>query len=247
MSSADLAGCTIVFDLDGTLVDSAPDLHRALAKIMAGEGLAPTSLEDVRKFVGQGAQTLIARAFAAHGIVHDEVRLTRLIDDYTEVYAADIAALTRPWPGVEAALDQLKAAGALLCVCTNKRGRLSNALLDALGLSHWFVAVVGADMVKHKKPHPDHFIAAVRSANGDPARALMVGDSAADVGTAQANNAPAALVSFGYTDTAPELLGADAVFSHFDELPDLARKLLTPKNNGRPGQSTFDGQPTPRR
>ena len=235
MASADLAGCTIAFDLDGTLVDSAPDIHRALATIMSQENLPPASLEDVRKFVGQGARTLIVRAAAVHGVLPEGAYLDRLTDDFTQIYASDIAALTRPWPGVETALGHLKDAGAIFCVCTNKRGYLSNKLLDELNMSSWFAAVVGADMVQRKKPHGDHFIAAVRAAKGDPARALMVGDSAADVGTARACNAPVALVSFGYTDTAPERLGADAVFSHFDELPVLARKLLAPKNSGRPG------------
>lgn len=223
-----LAGCTLAFDLDGTLVDSAPDLHRALTQVMTDEGLPPASLEDVRAFVGHGARALIEKAFAVHGRFPDGPLLDRLTEDITRVYAADIAALTHPWPGVEAALGRLRDAGAILCVCTNKRGYLSNALLDALGLSHWFAAVVGADMVTRRKPSADHFIAAVRAAKGDPARALMIGDSAADVGAARAAGAPVAVVSFGYTDTAPELLGADAVFSHFDELPGLAARLLNP-------------------
>ena len=138
------------------------------------------------------------------------------------------------FPGVEAALEQLAAAGASLCVCTNKRTDLSNQLLAALDLASHFTAVLGADSVKNRKPHPDHFIAAVRAAKGDPARALMVGDSAADVGTGKAAGAPVAIYACGYTDTAPELLGADAVFRHFNELPDLAARLLL-----RP-------QPTPR-
>lgn len=235
MPSNTLAGCTIAFDLDGTLVDSAPDLHRALAGVMARENLPPASLEDVHKFVGQGARSLIVRAFAVLGQYPDEAKLDRLTEDLTGIYASDIAAFTRPWPGVEAALGRLKDEGAILCVCTNKRTFLSNQLLDALNMSHWFAAVVGADSVERKKPHPDHFIAAVRAAKGDPAHALMIGDSAADVGSARGANAPVALVSFGYTDTAPELLGADAVFSHFDELPDLARKLLEARIPSRPG------------
>ncbi len=231
----DLSGCTIAFDLDGTLVDSAPDIHRALAEIMVAEGLPPASLEEVRKFIGHGARATIVRAAAVHGVFYEGVHLDRLTEAFTRLYASDIAALTRPWPGVEAALRRLANVGAIFCVCTNKRDYLSKQLLDALGMSHWFAAVVGADGVELKKPHPDHFIAAVQAADGDPARALMVGDSAADVCAAKGAGAPVAVVSFGYTDTAPELLGADAVFSHFDELPDLAVRLLK------------SGQPTPLR
>jgi phosphoglycolate phosphatase len=228
-----LAGYTIAFDLDGTLVDTAPDLHRALNHVLAAENQPPATLEDVRAFVGQGARALMIRAFAVHGIHHDEAKLTALTEDYVRVYAEDIAAGSTIHPGVEAALDKLAAAGATFCVCTNKRTGLSNQLLGALGLSPRFAAVVGADSVKNHKPHPDHFIAAIRAAKGDPARSLMIGDSSADVGAARAAGAPVALVSFGYTDTAPELLGADAVFTHYDDLPDLAIRLLNP-------------QPTPR-
>ncbi|MBI1358788.1 MAG: phosphoglycolate phosphatase [Alphaproteobacteria bacterium] len=224
--SVDLSGATIAFDLDGTLVDSAPDLHRALNQVMAAEGLPPVTLEDMRRFIGQGARVLIMRASAAHGIVHDDTKLDRLTEEFTAVYALDIAAHTRPFPGVEAALDKLTRLGATLSVCTNKRTDLSIQLLDAVRLSHWFAAIVGADTVGRRKPHPDNFLTAVRLAGGNPAHAVMVGDSAADVGTARAAGAPVAIVSFGYTDTAPELLGADAVFGHFDELPDLAVRLL---------------------
>ncbi len=228
-----LAGYTIAFDLDGTLVDTAPDLHRALNHVLAAESQPPATLEDVRAFVGQGARALMIRAFGVHGIHHDDTKLTALTEDYVRVYAEDIAAGSTIHPGVEAALDKLATAGATFCVCTNKRTGLSNQLLGALGLSPRFAAVVGADSVKNHKPHPDHYIAAIRAAKGDPVRSLMIGDSSADVGAARAAGAPVALVSFGYTDTAPELLGADAVFTHYDDLPDLAVRLLNP-------------QPTPR-
>jgi len=229
MPPANLTGCTIAFDLDGTLVDTAPDLHRALNRVMAAESLPPVTLEDVRAFVGQGARTLVVRAFAVHGVFHDDARLDALTEEYIRVYATDISAHSNVYPGLEAALTALAADGAILCVCTNKRTDLSIQLLAAMNLTHHFAAIVGRDSVKNCKPHPDHFIAAVRAAHGDPARALMVGDSAYDVASAKGAGAPVALVSFGYTDTAPELLGADAVFKHFDELPDLAARLLRPQ------------------
>jgi phosphoglycolate phosphatase len=224
---ANLTGYTIAFDLDGTLVDTAGDLHRALAVVMQAEGLPPLGLTDVRNFVGHGARGLIIRAFGVHGVYPPPERIDQLTDDYTAALVADIAGLSTPYPGLVPALEALKAAGATLCVCTNKRTFLSNLLLDALGLSHHFAAVVGADAVKNRKPHPDHFIAAIGAAGGDPARSLMVGDSAADVGAARAAGAPVALVSWGYTDTAPELLGADAVFTRYADLPDLAVRLTS--------------------
>jgi phosphoglycolate phosphatase len=231
---ANLAGCTIVFDLDGTLVDSAPDLHTALKKVMAAEGLPPATLEDTRRFVGQGARALIVRAFAVHGIHPEPKKLNALTEAYIAAYAEDICSHSKVYPGLVTALDSLAASGAAFCVCTNKRTDLSVALIDALNLSSVFAAVVGADSVERRKPHPDHFTSAVRAAKGDPARALMIGDSSNDVNSARAAGAPVAVYAHGYTDTAPELLGADAVFSHYDELPDLAVRLL------------LDPQPTPR-
>jgi phosphoglycolate phosphatase len=222
-----LSGCTIAFDLDGTLVDTAPDLHRALSVVMDSQGLPPASLEDVRSLVGQGAAHLIARALAVHGVHPAPERIQKLVEDYTAALVVDIAGQSAPYPGLVPALEALTGKGATLCVCTNKRTHLSNLLLEALGLSRHFATVVGADAVKNPKPHPDHFIAAIRSAGGDPAHAMMVGDSSNDVNSAKAAGAPVVVYAYGYTDTAPGLLGADAVFTLYDDLPDLAVRLLT--------------------
>jgi phosphoglycolate phosphatase len=196
---------------------------------MAAEGLPPASLEDVRNFVGQGPRALIVRAFAVHGVFHEDRKLGDITEAYVRAYASDIAARSTIFPGLIEAMERLAAMGASLSVCTNKRTDLSNQLLAALGMSKHFAAVIGADSVKNRKPHPDHFIASIRAAGGDPARALMVGDSAADVGAAKAASAPVVVVSFGYTDTAPELLGADAVLHNYTDLPDLAVRLLDPQ------------------
>lgn len=224
----DLTGYTITFDLDGTLVDTVGDIHLALNHVLAREGIPPAALADVRNFVGLGARTLLIRASAAHGIHHNEAKLDQLTELYVETNAADIAALSRPFPGVIEALEVLKRWGATLSVCTNKRGHLSVQLLSALGMEHHFSAIVGGDDVKNRKPHPEHFIHAVRAAGGDPARSMMIGDSINDVLSAKAAGAPVAVYAFGYTDTAPDLLGADAVFTHFTDLPDLSVRLLRP-------------------
>jgi phosphoglycolate phosphatase len=224
-----LAGAVIAFDLDGTLVDTAPDLHRALTHMMRAEGLPPASLEDVRNFVGQGARMLIARAAGVHGVRYAPEKLDVLTGAFVDVYAQDIAALSRPYPNLVAALDQLEADGARFVVCTNKLTWLSVKLLDALGLTARFAAVVGPDLVARKKPDPDHYLRAIEAAGGDPAFSLMVGDSANDVLSAQAAGAPVAVTSFGYTDTPAHELGADAMFDDFAELPGLARGLLQAK------------------
>lgn len=222
----DLSGYTIAFDLDGTLVETVGDIHTALNVVMASENLPLATLDDVRNFVGQGARALIIRACGVHGVFHDDAKLDRLMEVFIAAYSQDIARYSHPYPGLIEVLESLKQRGAILCVCTNKRTDLSIQLLDLLDMSKHFVAITGADRVKNRKPHPDHFIAAVRAAGGDPAKALMVGDSAADVGSAKAAGAPVVVVSFGYTDTAPALLGADAVFTHYSELPGLATRLL---------------------
>lgn len=223
----DFEGCTIAFDLDGTLVETVGDLQAALNRVLESEALPPATLQDVRSFVGHGARTLIIRALAIHGINHDEAYLDQLTEAYLAAYAADIASYSSPFPGLRSALDTLLGHGARLCVCTNKRTDLSNKLLSALKLDHYFAAVVGPDLAGCKKPDPGHFIHAVRAAGGDPRRALMIGDSSNDVQSAKAAGAPVAIYAFGYTDTAPDLLGADAVFTHFNDVPELAARLLT--------------------
>ena len=224
--TAPLDGYTIAFDLDGTLVDTIGDLHRALNYVLQMEKLPLASLEEVRAYVGQGARALIIRACGVHGVHPSEMKIDLLTEEYVDAYARDIAALSAPFPGVVDALENLKSQGASLCVCTNKGTRLSNQLLDALDMSKYFAAVIGADQLRNRKPHPDHYLFAIRSARGTPARSMMVGDSSNDVQSAKAAGAPVAVFAYGYTDTAPDLLGADAVFKHFEELPDLAVRLL---------------------
>jgi phosphoglycolate phosphatase len=223
-----LSGYTIAFDLDGTLVETAGDIHAALNKVLAAQGLPAATLEDIRNFVGQGARALIMRCCAVHGIHHDAARLDQLTEAYIEAYAADIAVHSHAYPGLVEALDKLQEAGARLCVCTNKRTDLSDQLLIALGLDHHFAAVVGSDRVTNRKPHPDHYLQAIVAAGGDPSRSAMVGDSINDVLSARAAGAPVAVYAYGYTDTAPDLLGADAVFTQFTDLPDLLVRLLKP-------------------
>ena len=223
---SNLSGYTIAFDANRSV-------GVALNHVLAAEGLPPAELEDVRKFVGQGSRTLIIRAFAANGLHPLEDELDALTHAFVETYGASIAAHSHPYPGLTEALDALQAAGATLCVCTNKRTDLSVQLLTELGLQHRFAAIVGADLVKNRKPHPDHYLHAVRAAHGDPARSAMVGDSINDVLSAKAAGAPVAVYAYGYTDTAPELLGADAVFTQFTDLPDLLVRLLASQPSPR--------------
>ncbi|MEM6626905.1 MAG: phosphoglycolate phosphatase [Pseudomonadota bacterium] len=229
MRAGRLSRALIVFDLDGTLVDTAPDLHRALNHVLISEGLAPARLEDTRRHIGKGARALIDRSARQANTQFSKDKLNQLTETFIQVYAEDIAGHSRVFPGVEAALDDLSNAGARFAVCTNKRTNLSKQLLQAVGLADRFSAIVGADAVKHSKPHPDHYLETVANAGGNVKHSLMVGDSSADVGAARAAGAPVILVSFGYTDTAPTSLGADTVIDHFQELPGEVEARLAPR------------------
>jgi phosphoglycolate phosphatase len=226
MSSGELADATIVFDLDGTLVDTAPDLARALNETMDLEGLPRVKLETVRRSVGQGARQLIERASALHGVAFSAARLDQLTHEFLTCYGAEIARDSKPFPGVVEALDALAALGAKFAVCTNKRTALSVQLLDALGLGERFSAIVGADAVTERKPHPDHYRAAVTRAGGAVRRSVMIGDTAADVAAARGAGAPVCVVSFGYCDDGAEKLGADVLLHRFSELAPACRRLL---------------------
>ena len=221
-----LNGATIAFDLDGTLVDTAPDLIGTLNRLLAAEGLAPLALSEARPFIGRGARWLIERGFQAAGASLDEARAPELFDRFIAHYLDHIADESRPFPGVEAALDTLKAAGARLAVCTNKRTDLSLALLDALDLTRRFDAVVGADAAPAPKPDPRHLTTAVAAAGGVMEKAILVGDAGTDAGAARAAGAPLILVSFGYTEVPVRDLEPDLLIDHFDELVDGCATLL---------------------
>lgn len=222
----DLRGVTIAFDLDGTLVDTAPDLVGALNDTLAEVGHPPLPFDAVRLMVGRGARALLERGFAAAGDPLDATRAPPLVERFIAIYLARIARESRPFPGVVAALAALKAAGARRVVCTNKLTGLSTALLDALDLTRWFDAVVGADQAPAPKPDPRLLIAAVDAVGGDLTRTVMVGDSATDVGAAKAAGAPCLLVSFGYTETAVADLGGDMIVGDFAAVPAACVALL---------------------
>jgi phosphoglycolate phosphatase len=223
-----LSGATIAFDLDGTLVDTAPDLIGSLNVVLGEHRLPALPTEAARMLVGRGARALIERGFAAAGEPLDEAEAPGLVARFIEIYRDRIASESRPFEGVEAALEHLAAGGARLAVCTNKPTGLSNLLLEALGLRARFAAVVGADSAPKPKPDASHLLFAIAEAGGHPARALMVGDSRTDADAAKAARVPCILVPFGYTDTPVGELDADLVIDSFAELPPAAARLLAP-------------------
>lgn len=221
-----LRGAVVAFDLDGTLVDTAPDLIGTLNILLNDEGLPALPLDEARPFIGRGARWLIERGFEAAGQHLHPARVQPLFDRFIAHYLDHIADESRPFPGCEAALDALRAAGAKLCVCTNKRTDLSVALLETLGLASRFEAVIGADAAPAIKPDPRHLQAAVDAVGGDMTRAIMVGDAFTDAGAARAAKAGLILVSFGYTEVPAADLDPDILIHSFDELPDACVRLL---------------------
>ncbi len=226
MAHKTLSGATIVFDLDGTLVDTAPDLIRALNAVLSEESIALPPADTIRHLVGHGARALLQRGAAQIGVVFEDARLDELTERFIAHYRADIAALSRPFPGAEEALDALARAGAALAVCTNKRTDLSVELLTALGLHTRFSAIVGADSVKRRKPDPAHLLDTITLAGGQRDRAVMIGDTDSDILAAQAAQIPCIAVRFGYVHDV-EALGADAIMEAYGELPALIDRLMS--------------------
>lgn len=219
-------GATVVFDLDGTLVESLPDLAATLNVILNRHGLTALEPQMVRSIVGRGARVLLTRGFEASGQSLSPERADILFAEFIEHYTAHIADASFVFPGVEDALDQLADAGARLAVCTNKRTDLAVPLLQALGLAKRFAAIVGPDLAPAAKPDRRHLLTTVALAGGDPARAIMVGDSGTDADTARAAGVPLILVTFGYTEIPAADLGADVLINHFDQIPEACAQIL---------------------
>lgn len=216
----------VVFDLDGTLVDTAPDLAATLNVILAREGLPPVEYEAARNMVGGGARVMLERGLAAAGRLLPVAAVDALTRDFVEHYAAHIADKSEPFPGAEVALDALATRGYRLAVCTNKLEWLSVRLLDALGLSKRFAAICGADTFGISKPDPEILHRTIERAGAAGVGAVMVGDSHTDIATARAANIPVVAVDFGYTDTPVAALAPDRIISRFADLPEAVFTLI---------------------
>ena len=210
---------TIVFDLDGTLIDTAPDLVDTLNVVFAREGLAPVPYDTARNLIGGGARLMIKRGVEAEGLDYPPAKLETLFADFIAHYSEHIADRSRPFPGLIEALDALAAEGHRFAVCTNKLERLSVMLLKELGLAHRFAAICGQDTFGMQKPDPEVLRRTIAAAGGDLQHAIMIGDSLTDIRTARAAGVPVIAVDFGYTDRPVTELGPDRVISGFTQLP----------------------------
>lgn len=219
-----MSAATLVFDLDGTLVDTAPDLIDTLNVILARHQVATVDYAKARALIGGGVKPLIERALASRRLSAAEI--DAIFQQYLEHYVAHIADRSRPYPGVTDALDLLARRGYRLAVCTNKLEGLAVRLLEALGLKDRFAAICGPDTFGVRKPDPAILRGTLTRAGGRAERALMVGDSGTDVVTARAAGVPVVLVGFGYTEIPVSELGADRIITHFDALPAAVDELI---------------------
>jgi len=224
---------TVVFDLDGTLIDTAPDLVDTLNLLLLREGLPQVPYEAARKMIGGGARAMLARGLAAEGASVAPDRLDRLLKEFIAHYSAHIADRSRPFPGLADALDALAAQGHRFAVCTNKLEGLSRQLLDALGLSQRFAAICGQDTFGIQKPNPEILLRTVATAGGDIRRAIMVGDSITDIQTARAAAIPVIAVDFGYSEEPIVDLAPDCTISRYEQLP-AAVGSIEPKLGRKP-------------
>ena len=216
----------IVFDLDGTLVETAPDLVGTLNAVFAREGLPPVPYAMGRTMIGSGARTMISRGFEAGGRIVSPALLDKLVAEFLEHYSAHIADGSKPFPGLEDALDDLAKDGFKLAVCTNKLEGLSVKLLNALGLAERFVTICGQDTFAVQKPDPEMLRRTIAAAGGDLKKAIMVGDSETDILTAQRANIPVIAVDFGYTPRPVAEFQPDRIISHFQNLRQAVAELL---------------------
>jgi phosphoglycolate phosphatase len=222
----DLRDTTIVFDLDGTLVDTAPDLTAATNHALGLLGLEPLTVAQLHPIIGHGSRAMIDAGLRFRGVTPADAEVTRLHDRFLEFYAENVAVGSRPFEGVPELLDRLLVQGARLAVCTNKVELLSKLLLCELALEAKFAAIAGRDTFDVFKPAPGHLTRTIAMAGGRADRAVMVGDSEVDIATAVAAKVPSIAVTFGYTLRPVRELGADIVIDHYREFPAALEKVL---------------------
>jgi len=216
----------VIFDLDGTLVDTAPDLWAATNHVLAKMGRRSITLEEVRVFVGHGARALITRGLAATGGLPENFDIEPAYREFVSFYADHIAGGSTPFPGLIALLDRLAAEGIAMGVCTNKLEGLSVRLLEALDMMRYFGSVIGPDTLGVAKPDPRPFHESVVRLGLDRPRALMVGDSETDIMTARAAGVPVIAVPFGYTPRPVAEFSPDRIVSHYDDMWEAIETLL---------------------
>lgn len=216
---------TLIFDLDGTLAHTAPDLVATLNRIGEPYGLAPVSPERIGQIVGHGAKAMIRHSFELSGIEADPALVDDMFKDFLEDYAANLANETDLFEGLETVLDSLSNSGFIFCVCTNKMERFALDLLDRLQVRERFLSITGGDTFAFRKPDPRHLEETVVAAGSGLERAIMIGDSSTDINAALAASIPSIAVRFGYSDKPVDQLGATELISHYQYLPEAVERI----------------------
>jgi len=217
----------IVFDLDGTLIDTAPDLIDTLNVVFEREGLPPVAYDTARDLIGGGARTMITRGIESEGRVIEPAKLDQMFDDFIAHYSAHVADRSQPFPGLIDALDKLAAGGHRFAVCTNKLEGLSVLLLNKLKLADRFDAICGQDTFGIQKPDPEILRRTIAAAGGNPQHAIMIGDSETDIRTARAARVPIVAVDFGYSERPVSEFKPDQIISNFTQLPEAIAAVFS--------------------
>lgn len=217
----------VVFDLDGTLIDTAPDLIASVNHTIESLHLAPLAFEELNYIIGNGAKAMIERSCALRDHALDPDAMPALLERFITFYGQGMPGDSKPYPGLVAAMERLQAAGYKLAVCTNKTEQLALNLLRKLDLERHFAAITGGNTFPVRKPDAEHILGTIRLADGDPKRSIMIGDSINDILAARNAGIPSIAVPFGYSDVDVATLDPNHVISHFDELtPELVERLL---------------------
>ena len=213
----------LVFDLDGTLVDSVPDLRAALNEMLRERGRPPLSLPEVKRMVGDGAPAMVARALAATG--PEAIDAGGALARFLEIYEANPVRLSRLYPEVRRTLTELRRRGYGTAICTNKPQRATIAVVEGLGLGDLFDGIAGGDHFPVRKPDPGHLLGLIAQLGARREASVMIGDNENDAAAARAAGVPLILVRYGYARVDPESLAADALLDHFGELPEALTRL----------------------
>ena len=224
MHDSILKNTSITFDLDGTLVDTAPDLVRVLNIVIAPDGLAPVPVADARSLIGFGSMAMIRQAYKNAHVPLSDPNAVNIQRRFLDIYAEDLSQISKPYPGVLDVLTRLKRAGAHLSVCTNKPGSMARPLLQQLGLAGFFERIIGSGDSVATKPAAEHIFAAVGHRSTRPI--VMIGDGAADFFAARAAKVPVILMNYGYSPVSVHTFGADAVLRNFRDLPSALKEIL---------------------
>jgi phosphoglycolate phosphatase len=218
-----MEGFLLIFDLDGTLVDSVPDLRAALNEMLRERGRRPLSMPAVKRLVGDGVPTLVARALAATGA--DPAEAAPALPRFLEIYEANAATLTRPYPGVPETLAALRRRGYRTAICTNKPQRATIAVLQGLNLAALFDGIAGGDRFAVRKPDPGHLLGLIAELGAGREATAMIGDNENDAAAARGAAVPFLLMRYGYARVEPDSLPADALLDHFCDLPRALENL----------------------